>query len=107
LLQRLQGACPPSEAEAAALSAASRLLLVFAAVQVLGATTALLVPARRVAIFLSVVGWHTGYRAARVLRMLFECHGRLDAELVICYWMLEAVMVVGYLVVSAVVRSAY
>jgi hypothetical protein len=39
--------------------------------------------------------------------MLFECHGRLDAELVIYYWMLEAVMVVGYLVGSAVVRSAY
>jgi hypothetical protein len=60
LLQRLQGACAcaPTAAEATALRAASEQLLVFAAAQVLGATTALLVPARqKVAVFNSPSGW--------------------------------------------------
>jgi len=93
-----QGACAPTDAEAAALRAASEQLLLAAAAQVLGATTAVLLPVTLVTIFSTLLGWMTGYVASQVMWMLVACHGRVDAVLAIYYCLFVAMLCVAYLV---------
>ncbi|CAN6215067.1 unnamed protein product [Urochloa humidicola] len=97
---RLLGSCVPTDDEAAYLRAASEKLLLAASGQVLGATVALLVPARPVAALGCVLGWLTAYHANEVLWMLVSClssrgvHGVLAFH----YWLFFVLLLVAPLV---------
>jgi hypothetical protein len=94
----LRGA-PTEEAEAAALRAASEELLLAAAAQVLGATTAVLLPACKLAtIFATLLGSMTGYCASDVLWLLVACHGYVHGDLRVYYGFFVAMFLVALLV---------
>ncbi|OQU75633.1 hypothetical protein SORBI_3K044415 [Sorghum bicolor] len=89
----------PTEAEAAALRAASEELLLAAAAQVLGATTAVLLPACKLAtIFATLLGSMTGYCASDVLWLLVACHGYVHGDLRVYYGFFVAMFLVALLV---------
>ncbi|OQU75817.1 hypothetical protein SORBI_3010G037101 [Sorghum bicolor] len=90
---------PTEEAEAAALRAASEELLLAAAAQVLGATTAVLLPACKLAtIFATLLGSMTGYCASDVLWLLVACHGYVHGDLRVYYGFFVAMFLVALLV---------
>ncbi|CAN6191118.1 unnamed protein product [Urochloa humidicola] len=96
---RLLGSCVPTDDEAAYLHAASEKLLLAASGQVLGATVALLVPARPVAALGCVLGWLTAYHANEVLWMLVSClSGRVRGVLAFHYWLFFVLLLVAPLV---------
>ncbi|OEL19137.1 hypothetical protein BAE44_0019844 [Dichanthelium oligosanthes] len=84
---RVLGSCSPTDAEAAALRAASEQLLLAASGQVLAATVALLVPARPVAAFGCLLGGLTAYHACDVLWTLVACHDNARRVLAFHYWL--------------------
>jgi hypothetical protein len=72
-----QGACAPTDPEAADLRAGAELLLLASVAQVLASTVAVLAPARPCALAATVLAAHTSYRASAVLLMLAACHGHV------------------------------
>jgi hypothetical protein len=98
LASPLQGSCAPTDAEAADLRAGSEKLLLAASAQVLGATVALLAPARASAVSGCFLGLFTAYRAMDVFEMLVACHGDVHGAMAAHYWVLFIVMWVALLV---------
>ncbi|RCV20652.1 hypothetical protein SETIT_4G074200v2 [Setaria italica] len=99
---RILGSCAPTDAEAAGLRAASEKLLLAASAQVLGATVALLVPARPVAVSGCFLGSLTASRAYDVLWMLVACHGHVHGALAAHCWVFFVLLWVALLVGIAV-----
>ncbi|TVU12595.1 hypothetical protein EJB05_46246, partial [Eragrostis curvula] len=82
------GPCAPTDEEAADLRAASELLLLAAAAQLLGATTARYTAAWPFSLFACALAFPVSYRAYVVLRMLVGCHGHVghSATLAVHFW---------------------
>ncbi|KAK3128402.1 hypothetical protein QOZ80_6BG0461100 [Eleusine coracana subsp. coracana] len=97
------GPCAPTDEELADLRVKSELLLLAAAAQLLGATTARFSPQWPFTIFASVLAVPTAYRVVAVLRMVVGCHGHVSGALAEHYW--EVIGVLDLAILVAIVTA--
>ncbi|TVU12593.1 hypothetical protein EJB05_46244 [Eragrostis curvula] len=92
--------CAPTDEEAADLRAASELLLVSAAAQVIGATVARFATAQPFTLLACALSWPTAYHVSVVLPLLVGCHGRVRGALAVQCWIVNVVMLAALLVAT-------